>query len=86
MARGWESKSVESQMDSAAEEAALAQRTPKTPEQIEQESKLNALMLSRTRVVNDLKTAANARYRLQLKHALAYLDQCIAEAGGGAPA
>src|SRR6476661_1139665 len=56
MARGWESKSVESQMDSAAEDAALAHRIRKTPEQVERESKLHALMLSRTRVLNDLKS------------------------------
>jgi hypothetical protein len=81
MARGWESKSVESQMDSAAEDAALAHRIRKTPEQVDRESKLHALMLSRTRVLNDLKSALNPRYRVQLAQALAYLDQQIAAAG-----
>lgn len=68
-------------MDSAADEAALANRIRKTPEQIDRDSKVSALLLSRTRVLNDLKSAENPRYRIQLTQALAYLEQQIAEAG-----
>ena len=80
MARGWESKSVESQIDSAAAVQSARAGTPRrTPQEIERESKMHGLMLSRTRVLNDLQHACNTRYRAQLEQALAFLDQQIAE-------
>lgn len=81
MARGWESKSVESQMDMA--QAARPARTGpvKTPFELEREGKRDSLMLSRTRVLHDLQIACNARYRQQLEQALAFLDQQIADLG-----
>lgn len=83
MARGWESKSVESQMDSAAaaQVARAEAHTKRNPQDLERESKLHGLMLSRTRVLNDLHTACNPRYRRQLEQALEFLDRQIAEAG-----
>jgi hypothetical protein len=79
MARGWESKSVESQIDSAvAVRTARTGDQRRTPEAIEHETKLHGLMLSRTRVLNDLQTACNPRYREQLRQALEYLDRQIA--------
>ncbi len=47
-------------------------------EEIEHDTKLNGLMLSRTRVMNDLETACNPRYKEQLLQALAFLDHEIA--------
>jgi hypothetical protein len=80
MARGWESKAVESQMDSAAAaQVARSNARMKTRDDIERESKMHGLMLSRTRVMNDIQGACNPRYRLQLEQALAYLDKQIAE-------
>jgi hypothetical protein len=75
MARGWESKSVESQLDSAAAARAARRDTRMTREQLDLESKRHSLMLSRTRVLHDLQLACNPRYRVQLEQALAYLDQ-----------
>ncbi len=70
---------MESQIDLAeAAEAARSNRHVRTQDEIERDTKLHALALSRTRVTNDLKTATNPRYRLQLEQALAYLDQQIA--------
>jgi hypothetical protein len=86
MARGWESKSVESQIDSATAARMARQRPPKTPDELQRESKVHGLMLSRTRVLNDLQHACNARYRAQLEQALAFLDQQIAELELIAPA
>jgi hypothetical protein len=43
---------------------------------------MHGLMLSRTRVLNDLQHACNTRYRAQLEQALAFLDQQIAELSG----
>lgn len=78
MARGWESKSVESQIDQA-ETAKAARMAPiKTPEETARENKRDGLMLTRTRLLHDLQTACNARYRQQLQDALAFIDKQIA--------
>jgi hypothetical protein len=83
MARGWESKSVESQMDSAAAARGAENRASlKSAEEVQRESKVHSLMLSRTRVMHDLQAACNPRYRGQLEQALAFLDQQIAELQG----
>lgn len=81
MARGWESKSVESQIDAAQNDAGRVAR--KTPEEVERESRRNSLMLSRTRVLHDLQTACNPRYRQQLEQALAHLDLQIGQLDSG---
>jgi len=73
MARGWESKSVESQMDSAAERS-VRKENPKTAEQIDRERKRESLQLTRVRVVHDLESAQHERHKDQLRAALAHLD------------
>jgi hypothetical protein len=79
MARGWESKAVESQQDSATA-ARMARYTDhsKTPEQVELESKRSGLLLSRKRVLHDLEATTHPRYRQQLEQALAFLDEQLA--------
>ena len=77
MARGWESKSVEDQIESAAER--LSQKhLASSPEQLEKNRKREVLLLSRARVVHDLEVARNDRYRVMLEHALRDLDAQIA--------
>lgn len=81
VARGWESKSVESQKDTAeAEKAAPALNRP-SKEQLERQRKRESLALSRTRVVNDLAACRNPRYRVVLEAALAHLDREIQATG-----
>jgi hypothetical protein len=80
MARGWESKDVESQV----EEKKVApqpeqQRGQKSPEQIRVDQERKGLQLSRTRIVNDLENATNPNHRKSLEAALAFLDQKISE-------
>jgi hypothetical protein len=80
MARGWESKGVESQI----EEAQSARRSgvqPLSEDQIARLKEKESLELSRTRVLHDLKTARNPRYQAVLQQALAHLDQKLAELG-----
>jgi hypothetical protein len=77
MARGWESKSVESQMESAAERKANRDFT-KSPEQLERDRKRESLELTRRRVLHDIETAHHERHREQLRAALAFLDAEIA--------
>ncbi len=75
MARGWESKSVESQMEAAEQAARVRPSTKATADQIERRQKRDSLLLSRARIVNDLASCRNPRYRTLLEKALAYLDE-----------
>jgi hypothetical protein len=79
MARGWESKSVESQIDSAEERAALAKLPKLTPEEADRKSQRESLELSRTRVLHDIQTSKNEKYRVTLEAALKHLDDKIAK-------
>lgn len=79
MARGWESKSVESQIESAAEfRKAAAASVQVTTEQITRERERKTLQLSRTRVLHDLEMATNPHYREQLEAALRHLENKLA--------
>ena len=74
MARGWESKSVEAQIDAAQVPRNLVSRRQQSPESIELMRKKENILLSRTRVVRELQTSQNPRYRAVLSKALADLD------------
>ncbi len=79
MARGWESKEVESQMESAESRRAAVRHAPLTDEQIRNQQQRQSLEMSRTRVLRDLETVTHERYREQLRSALKHLDQKLAE-------
>ena len=74
MARGWESKSVEAQIDMAEVHRAVPAGGIQTPESLEVIRKKESILLSRTRVVHDLESAQNPRYKAVLSKALADLD------------
>jgi hypothetical protein len=75
MARGWESKSVEDQLDAA--DAARQDRAERhlSAQQRERQAKKESILLSRAQTLARLKAATNARYRAQLELALKHLDQ-----------
>jgi hypothetical protein len=77
MARGWESKSVEQQMDEAREHTA-APAHPLAPEETARKGEADALRMSRARVVQQLEACRNARYETMLRAALADLDARLA--------
>ena len=77
MARGWESKSVESQIE-LAESSRGRRGVQLTREQIQTERERESLQLSRTRVLHDLESATNPRYRETLSAALKHLDEKLA--------
>jgi hypothetical protein len=79
MSRGWESKSVESQMEDAASRRAAGNETPQSAEQLRLEGERKSLELSRTRVLKDLETAVHPRRRDQLQAALRHLDGKLAD-------
>jgi hypothetical protein len=78
MARGWESKSVESQIEDADRSDRIE---PLTPEQREIRRKRESLELSRRRVLHDLEAAGSPVRRASLEHALAFLDEEIGKLG-----
>jgi hypothetical protein len=81
MARGWESKDVESQVEAKKTMSAASAKGPKSPEEIQREQERKDLQLSRTRVVNDLQNATHPNHRKSLEAALEHLDQKIAKLG-----
>jgi len=74
MARGWESKSVEAQIDAAENHRGASPENAPSPEQLELIRKRETIVLSRTRVVRELESAQNPRYRAVLNKALADLE------------
>jgi hypothetical protein len=78
MARGWESKGVESQQElrSGADRG-----EDLTPEEREVRKKRDSLELDRRRVLNDLEAAQSPVRRAYLERALAFLDGEIAKLG-----
>ena len=79
MARGWESKSVESQIESAESRRAASRETEISIVEAERIHQRQSLLLSRTRVLRDLEHANNPRYRKILEAALKHLEEKLAE-------
>jgi hypothetical protein len=78
MARGWESKAVESQQ----EEAATRQRSggpPVSPADAQRRAERATLMLARTKALTDLQHACAPAHRAMLEQAIADLDRRLAD-------
>jgi hypothetical protein len=78
MARGWESKEVEAQIDSFLNRSHVRGAQP-APEDVERQRKRDSLLLSRTRVQHDLERNPVPRHRQILEESLAYLNAKLAE-------
>jgi len=73
VARGWESKAVEAQVEAANEEPAdLKPRLD--AQQLENQRKKTGLALARAQVLQQLEASSNPRHRQMLEAALADLD------------
>jgi len=79
MARGWESKDVESQVEDRKTVADDRGQGQKSAEQVRKEQERRGLALSRTRILNSLESATNPNHRKSLEAALAHLDKKLAE-------
>ena len=77
MARGWESKFVEAQIESAdtSSQEASDQQNPE-PERMRRHQ---ALLLSRSRVLQQLQLSRNPRHREMLNQALADLEEQLSQ-------
>ena len=79
MARGWESKSVESQIELAETRRAASQGAQVDAAAAERNSQRESLLLSRKRVLHDLEKASKPGHRETLQGALDYLDRKLAQ-------
>ena len=79
MARGWESKDVESQQDLADANRATLAKQKINEEQAMHQQKIESLELSRTRVLHDIQSACNPKYKTILFEALAHLEAELAK-------
>ncbi|MGA2592034.1 MAG: hypothetical protein ABSH32_19145 [Bryobacteraceae bacterium] len=84
MARGWESKSVESQIESAETLVRPSSEEQIGAEELELLRKKESLMLSRTRVLRELEASLNPRYRSLMEKALADLNVQLSRLERGA--
>jgi hypothetical protein len=77
VARGWESKAIESQQESAVD----AKRKLPTVSALDasRQAARNTLMLARTRALSDLQSACAPAHRAMLEQAIADLDQRLAD-------
>ncbi len=76
MARGWESKSIESQIESA--ETSNQESSHHDNHDPERMRRRQALVLSRSRVLQQLEVSQNPRHREMLNQALADLEAQLA--------
>jgi len=78
MARGWESKSVEAQIEESGPEKLPSTAQNLTPEERQTILRKNSLVLSRKRILQQLEQNPNERYSELLRRTLASLDAEIA--------
>jgi hypothetical protein len=74
MAKGWESKAVESQVQDSQSKGRTKQGEVLTPLQIDTRRRREVLILSRARVERDLQVSQDQRYRDLLTRALADIE------------
>jgi len=75
MAKGWESKAVEAQVEDFKTKAPEKTKPQLTPEQVETRRRKQVLLLARTRVQRDLELSQHQRHTDQLHRALADLNE-----------
>jgi len=81
MARGWESKDVEAQMESGQQPPGHYGNKTKSAEQVRRDQERKDLQLSRIRIAHDLESATHPNHRKSLEAALAHLDKKISDLG-----
>ena len=81
VARGWESKSVESQIESFASDRRSPSEIEAKKGDLERQRQRESLQLSRTRVLHDIEQSHNPRHLKILKDSLDFLDAKLADLG-----
>jgi len=78
LARGWESKSVESQQEESFRDAEGRDLQALSPEERARHERLASLELSRARTLDQLERATSPAHRAMLKRTLLALERDIA--------
>jgi hypothetical protein len=79
VARGWESKSVEEQINNRQNESETSGKKTLSRLEIEQKSKRESMLLARARTTTALQSTRDKRYRALLERTLAHLDSELAK-------
>lgn len=82
MARGWESKSVESQIDQATENKSNNSNAPLSDNEKKAKREREILLLARARVLQQIEASLNERYTESRRQALKELDEKLGKNGG----
>jgi hypothetical protein len=77
MARGWESKAVADQIEEGKSDRPLQTNRPTTEEQRAQQQKLNSLLMSKSRILDQLEHAKHAAHRQVLLKGLQAIESEI---------
>lgn len=78
MARGWESKSVESQIESAQDTRRVGPQQPSKEDRELEQQKRN-LLLSRAYICQRMEFSTNDRYQETLRRAMEEIDRKLAD-------
>ena len=82
MARGWESKAVESQMEAARSGQAVSSKERLNPEKADAHRKKETLLLARTHLLQQLQSSQNPRHREIMEKVLVDLEKMLATTDG----
>jgi len=79
MARGWESKAVADQIEERNSRRAHSPRVEKAPEELVRQERFNSLLLSKSRLLEQLESAKHPSHRAVLLRGLKAIEQEIDE-------
>lgn len=75
MARGWESKAVADQIEEGESRPAVSPRAEASPEERQRKERLASLLLSKSRLLQQLERATNPAYRNVLLNGLKAVEK-----------
>jgi hypothetical protein len=78
MARGWESKSVEDQIEEARRSQGVSEGRVQSPEAKERERKIESLKLERSRLTEQLNRARSEAHQRMIRQSLKAIEEEIA--------
>ena len=81
MARGWESKGVESQMESSQSKPAESAKKRVAPEVAAAQRKRDTLLLARGHLQQQMQVSRHPRHQAMLQKALTDLEKRLADMG-----
>jgi hypothetical protein len=83
MARGWESKSIEEQIDLTRAEKDINSKPRLTDVELQRKARRRGFLTSRARILRDLEAAKEGRYRDMLERSLAHVEEELRRLNAG---